>query len=282
MKGSTVHHPSLPLAHLFDEFASLLQWQWLKPPASASDTLCASNPALSFIGHFNAQQGHLVTVLEDLSQLPKHSSPEKLLIVAATHPPLAAEIMKTQLPLLYSPLVSTAVVNHLAPYLYQKLSPQLVVHGVYLDIFGKGVLLCGPSGCGKSRLAMQLLARGHRLIADDAPLFSVYSPQQLIGRCPPELQNLIEVRPLGILDVTSIFGPLSVTAEKPLDLIINLSNSNVAPQTRLLKPDLVQKKLFHHVIPCLNLSFAFGEDSAMLIENAVKVVFAPVSASSLS
>jgi HPr kinase/phosphorylase len=271
------------LTHLFDELAPLLQWRWLKPPASASDTLCASSPALSFIGHFNAQQGHLVTVLEDFSQLPKHFSSEKLLIVATgTPPPLPTEIMKTQLPILHSPLVSTTVVNHLTPYLYQKLSPQLAVHGVYLDIFGKGVLICGPSGCGKSRLAIQLLARGHRLIADDAPLFSVYSPQQLIGRCPPKLQNLIEVRPLGILDVTSIFGPLSVTAEKPLDLIINISNSNIAPQTRLLKPDLVQKKLFHHAIPCLNLSFAFGEDSAMLIENAVKVAFASVSASSLS
>ncbi|MBI3344421.1 MAG: hypothetical protein HY028_06165 [Gammaproteobacteria bacterium] len=98
----------------------------------------------------------------------------------------------------------------------------LTVHGVLMEICGLGVLIRGPSGIGKGELALELISRGHRLIADDAPQISVSTSNSLSGNCPPLLRNLLEVRGLGVLNVAALFGEQAVASNTPLQLIVTL------------------------------------------------------------
>lgn len=98
---------------------------------------------------------------------------------------------------------------------------QTVPHGTLLDVHDVGVLLRGDPGTGKSELALELLTRGHRLIADDAPLLSIESGA-LVGRCPDALRDLLEVRGLGILNIRILFGPEALTDAHDVDLVIDL------------------------------------------------------------
>ncbi len=263
------------LSSLFQHFHAHFTWKWLQSPG-AQVALCTPSPEFTFIGYFHPDKPHLVNVQAGEGEI-KSRGDEKLIILTDCAS-LSGNLGSTryEMPILATACTSPLIINTLHPYLYEKLAPQFTLHGVLLDIFGKGVLLTGPSGCGKSRLAMQLLARGHRLIADDAPLFSS-TPLKLMGSCPSALQNLLAIRELGITDVTTLYGPLSVMHEKSLDLIINLSNTDAVCLQRLHKLPLKTKKLLHHHIPTFNLPFAFDSDSAMLLENAVKVAFNSLS-----
>lgn len=96
------------------------------------------------------------------------------------------------------------------------------LHGVFIEIFGLGVLIEGRSGSGKSELALELLARGHRLIADDAAEFTIEGAGVVVGRCPALLQGFLEVRGLGILNVQRMFGDSALLAQCKLDLVLQL------------------------------------------------------------
>lgn len=154
----------------------------------------------------------------------------------------------------------------------------VVQHGVFLDIFDKGVLLMGPSGCGKSDCALQLLARGHRLIADDAPTFYRTQTNQIIGFCPERIQNALEIRALGIIDVRQLFGENAVLSEKNLDLIVHLAKLNPCDvTTRKLQIELHHQTILDVPIPTLSIPLVLGQNLAILIECAVRLAFAPKS-----
>lgn len=99
---------------------------------------------------------------------------------------------------------------------------RVTLHGVLIEIFGLGVLLAGRSGVGKSELALEMLARGHRLVADDAAEFELAGDGRVVGRCPPLLYGFLEVRGLGVLHVGRMFGEPALRASKALDLILRL------------------------------------------------------------
>jgi len=104
------------------------------------------------------------------------------------------------IPLLSSPLEAAQVIDMLRLYLGKKLAPKISMHGVFMDVLGIGVLLIGESGLGKSELALELISRGHGLVADDVVELSRTAPNVVEGQCPTLLQNLLEVRGLGLLD----------------------------------------------------------------------------------
>lgn len=137
---------------------------------------------------------------------------EELLVAAETH----------GCPVLMSAARSSTTINTLHAFLDEKLAPRVRVHGVYVDVFGVGLLLLGPSGIGKSECALELVQRGHRLVADDIVDFMLKPPAAIYGAALELLQNHLEVRGLGVLNIKDLFGVASVRDSKRLDLVIQL------------------------------------------------------------
>ena len=146
----------------------------------------------------------------------------------------------------------------------------LTVYGVLLEIYGLGVLVTGPSGVGKSELALELLSRGHRLVADDAVELRHAGNSCLIGSSPELLTGFIEARGLGILDAQQLFGPAAVASRARLDLIIDLHERPSPAQTNLAYARLHGMRgaqtLLGQPIPVISLSYRLGHNLAVLAE----------------
>ena len=162
-------------------------------------------------------------------------------------------------------------------YLQHSLGTQALLHGVFVDIFGKGTMLMGNSGIGKSQCALELLNREHRLIADDVVIFHPIAGVGVMGFCPERLQNLLHIRSLGIIDVMQRFGPCAVISNKRLDLFIELNNN--FSEACQLEPKLVNKTILGYNIPFLTLSLALCKNAGILIESAVQCAFSEKSKS---
>ena len=119
----------------------------------------------------------------------------------AAHPQIVSVCNEKNIPLLTTSLPAAQVIDYLRVYLSKKLAIRVTMHGVFMDVLGVGVLITGESGLGKSELGLELISRNHGLIADDAVEFSRIAPNMIEGRCPALLQNLLEVRGLGLLDI---------------------------------------------------------------------------------
>ncbi len=147
--------------------------------------------------------------------------------------------------------------------------PGVTLHGVFLNVRGIGVLLRGASGVGKSELALELLTRGHRLIADDAADFS-YQKNQVIGRCPPILKGFIEARSLGIVNVRRLYGERALSASAVLDLVITLDAPQTIEETGMerLSGRRGQCEVLGVMIPEVSIPIRLGHNLAVLVEAA--------------
>ncbi len=125
-------------------------------------------------------------------------------------------------PLLKSEKITTVLVNDITTYQSEILAPTEVMHGVLMDIFGIGILIKGKSGIGKSEIALELVNRGHRLVADDSVIIKNIN-DQVVGRSPENIRYYMEIRGIGIIDVQRMFGPGSIRPEKRIDIIAELS-----------------------------------------------------------
>jgi HPr kinase/phosphorylase len=121
-----------------------------------------------------------------------------------------------------TPLVAASVIDHLRIYLSRELAEKISLHGVFMDVLGIGVFITGSSAAGKSELALELISRGHGLVADDIVEFSRVAPTVLEGRCPEVLKDFLEVRGLGILNIRTIFGETACRRKMRLRLIVHL------------------------------------------------------------
>lgn len=174
-----------------------------------------------------------------------------------------------QLPLLASPLDAAQLIDLLRIYLGKRLAPSTTMHGVFMDVLGLGVLITGESGLGKSELALELITRGHGLIADDAVELSRTAPNIIEGYCPPLLQNLLEVRGLGLLDIRTIFGETSVRRKMTLKLIVQLLRTSSDTFERLPIQDLTQN-ILDVPIRRVKVQVAAGRNLAVLVEAAAR------------
>lgn len=138
------------------------------------------------------------------------------------HPFISKICNELNIPLLSTPLQAAQVIDYLRVYLSKKLALRITMHGVFMDVLGVGVLITGESGLGKSELGLELISRNHGLVADDAVEFFRIAPHMVEGRCPTLLQNLLEVRGLGLLDIKTIFGETAVRRKMRLKLIVHL------------------------------------------------------------
>ncbi len=145
------------------------------------------------------------------------------------------------------------------------------VHGVLMRVHGVGVLLTGASGVGKSELALELLSRGHRLVADDAAEFDI-TRGHVHGRCPRLLQGFIEARSLGILNVRRLYGRRSVASSTRLDLIIALDTPGTHEETGLerLSGQRSVREVLGHPVPVISIPIRLGHNLAVLVEAACR------------
>lgn len=172
-------------------------------------------------------------------------------------------------PLLTTSLTAAQTIDLLRIYLGKRLAPKTTVHGVFMDVLGLGVLIMGESGLGKSELALELISRGHGLVADDAVELMRTAPNMIEGQCPPLLQNLLEVRGLGLLDIRTIFGETSVRRKKKLKLIVQLVRTTPDTFERLPIQDQTQDVLGIPIRRVM-LQVAAGRNLAVLVEAAVR------------
>lgn len=194
------------------------------------------------------------------------------LIVASTTPvpsELIAFCAERTIPLLHTRYDAAELIDVLRVYLTKRLAPSTLMHGVFLDVLGLGVLITGESGLGKSELALELISRGHGLVADDAVELSRTAPNLIEGHCPPLIQNLLEVRGLGLLDIRTIFGETSVRRKMSLRLIVHLLRSNSENFERLPIQQQTQDILGVPIRQVM-LQVAAGRNLAVLVEAAVR------------
>ena len=157
-------------------------------------------------------------------------------------------------------------------YLQRVLAVSTMKHGVFLDVFEIGVLLTGSSGLGKSELALELISRGHSLVADDAVELHRTSPEVLEGRCPTMLRDFLEVRGLGVLNIRHIFGETSIRPKKQLKLIINLVPADDEDMKQLDRLSIRSEteSILNVRIRAVTLPVAAGRNLAVLVEAAVR------------
>ena len=175
-------------------------------------------------------------------------------------------------PLFTSPMQSPMLMDLLSHYLKQRMAETTSLHGVFIEVQGFGVLIKGNAAIGKSELALELITRGHRLIADDIVDFYRIAPERIEGRCPVLLQDFLEVRGLGILNIRALFGDNAVKPTKPLDLIIALEMADLHKPQEL---DRLNIKMQHERVLEVNIAkvvipIAAGRNIAVLVEVAVR------------
>ncbi len=170
-----------------------------------------------------------------------------------------------------TPHASAGVVDQLRLYLSRQLAEKISLHGVFMDVLGLGVFITGDSGAGKSELALELISRGHGLVADDAVEFSRIAPTVLEGRCPALLQDFIEVRGLGILNIRTIFGETACRRKMRLRLVVHLERR--APgqgDPERLPLHRESQTILGVEVPRTILPVAAGRNLAVLLEGAVR------------
>ena len=230
---------------LFEEHREALQWEWIAGhahPERRFDEAAVRNAqsAADLVGYLNYIHPYRVQIVgrREVAYL-NEASPEvaerrisrivtlepPVLIVADDQVPpdkLVAMCDRADIPLFSTVESAGHVIDVVRSYLSQHFAERTTRHGVFMDILGLGVLLTGESGLGKSELGLELISRGHGLVADDAvDLFRV-SQTSLDGRCPELLLNLLEVRGIGLLDIKAIFGETAVRRKMRLKLIVHL------------------------------------------------------------
>ncbi len=176
-----------------------------------------------------------------------------------------------QIPLLTTPISAAQLIDFLRVFLNKWLAPICTMHGVFMDVLGMGVLIRGESGLGKSELGLELISRGHGLVADDVVEFARVAPNLIEGRCPDLLRNLLEVRGLGLLDIKTIFGETAVRRKMRLKLVVHLRRR---ASIELKQERLPMRAEFEQVlglpIRTVTLPVAAGRNLAVLLEAAVR------------
>ncbi|GAM15820.1 MULTISPECIES: HPr(Ser) kinase/phosphatase [Bacillaceae] len=175
---------------------------------------------------------------------------------------------RESVPLLRSKQKTTRLSSHLTNYLESKLAPTTAVHGVLVDLYGIGVLITGKSGVGKSETALELVKRGHRLVADDCVEIRQEDIGTLVGNSPDLIEHLLEIRGVGIINVMTLFGAGAVRSHKRISLIIDLEIWDQKKSYDRLGLDEEKMKILDTDITKLTIPVRPGRNLAVIIEVA--------------
>jgi HPr kinase/phosphorylase len=285
--------PVHSLQGLVEHVGPRLRLRWLTPPPSACLPLLGGAPGQtvqSLVGSLNCIHPNRLQVLGEaemahLADLSAPSFDETIGRLFAARPAaiiFASDIepqavffelaQATGTTLLGSSASDVEIVDRLQYFLTHALAERTTVHGVFLEVLGMGVLLVGDPGVGKSELALEMITRGHRLIADDAPQFARITPESLEGSCPQVLRDFLEVRGLGVLNIRAMFGEGAVRQRETLNLIVSMRSfeSNELAQIDRLHGSLSSRTILSVAVPEITLPVAPGRNLAVLLETAVR------------
>jgi len=284
--------PRLSVQRLFDDRRARLGLAWAAGAAGAAREFTGEmlhKPGVGLIGHLNLIHPLLAQVLGPREVEYVEQLSGEVQATAAAHmmggdticviigdglaapAVLVAAAERAGTPLIVSAAPSQHVINVLRPYMQQELGEVTTLHGVFLDVLEIGVLITGDSSIGKSELALELISRGHGLVADDVVELQQIGPETIQGRCPPMLRDFLEVRGLGVLNIRSIFGETAVRPRKVLRLMVQLDTpvAGLEPRDRLATRSGTQDILGVE-IPTVTLAVAPGRNLAVLVEAAVR------------
>lgn len=206
--------------------------------------------------------------IESICELPVAA----FVITKGQAPPddIVRECRRRAIPLLVSDRTTSVVIQSITRVLEDSLAPSTTLHGVLVDVYGMGVLLLGESGIGKSECALDLVHRGHRLVADDAVEIRRYPSGALVGRAAEMIRYHMELRGIGIINIKHLFGVSAVRGSKSIELVIELQRWDPAKKYDRLGLDGETYAILDRALPLLRLPVASGRNLALLIEIAAR------------
>jgi len=270
------------VARLHDDNREALSLTWVAGRDGGTAVRREAATAAALIGHLNLTHPNSVQVIgayeagivTGFIERLFESHPAAIIIADGVTPPatLVEAATRAHTPLFSSPLPAPRVIEKLTRYLAKALAETEERHGVFMDVLGLGVLITGDSGVGKSELGIELISRGHGLVADDVVDLSRIGDGGIEGRCPPMLKDFIEVRGLGLLNIRTIFGETAVRRKMKLRLITHLAKplpGGKDPAERLPLTELSEEILGVTVRKVI-IPVAAGRNLAVLVEAAVR------------
>lgn len=279
---------------LFEEFRAKLRWHWVAG-LDASErrfdevAVRAARSGADLVGYLNYIHPYRVQILGErevayLSNCVSGDRARRISRIVTLEPPvlvlcdgqtapdeLVAMCERAQIPMFATNDSAAFVIDVLRAYLSRHFADRTTMHGVFMDILGLGVLITGESGLGKSELGLELISRGNGLVADDAVDLYRINQTAIEGRCPELLQNLLEVRGIGLLDIRAIFGETAVRRKMRLKLIVHLVRKETMERDyeRLPHEPLTQDVLGVPVRKVV-IQVVAGRNIAVLVEAAVR------------
>lgn len=183
-------------------------------------------------------------------------------------PELLDATNRNGVPLLSTPETTSSLVARLVSFMNVEMAPRITRHGVLVEVYGEGILLVGDSGVGKSETAIELIKRGHRLIADDAVIIKRVSAISLVGEAPDNIKHFIELRGIGIINARRIFGMGAVKVTEKIDMVINLELWDQQKTYDRMGIDNEYTEILGIKVPVLTIPVKPGRNLAVIIEVA--------------
>ncbi|GHA72923.1 HPr kinase/phosphorylase [Formosimonas limnophila] len=279
------------ISTLYNDVAERLELTWCAGKDGAFRILAKSRVASAdLVGHLNLIHSARIQIIgkaelvyfdwltperrfEYLNDFLVYGEPPAIIVGDSLTPPdfMVSWCNEHAIPLFASPESSADLIDYLRVYFNRQFAEQTTRHGVLMDVLGVGVLIFGESGLGKSELALELISRGHGLVADDAVELLRTAPDYIEGRCPPLLQNLLEVRGIGLLDIKMIFGETAVRRKIKLRLIVQLvRRAELENHYERLPSQALTEEVLGVDIRKVVLPVAAGRNLAVLLEAAVR------------
>ncbi len=246
-----VNRPGLPLIGFFDHF---------------------EKDRLEIIGKVEYHYLGQLSAEERFTALSRFFHEKPVAVILSSGLPVYPELLRAaaemEIPLLRTAQKTSDFMASLISYLNVALAPRLTRHGVLVDIYGEGILLLGDSGIGKSETAIELLKRGHRLIADDAVEIKRVSSKTLVGSAPEIIRHYVELRGIGIVDVCRLFGMGSVANTAKIELIVNLEHWEQGKMYDRLGLENETTEILGVRIPSVTIPVSPGRNMAVVLEIA--------------
>jgi len=245
-----------------------------------------NRPALQFAGffdYFDSERLQIVgivefTYLERLDPESRRTNIRKTFekkipgLIMCRNLPLLPEMeefaKEFDVPVFQSHENTTELSGELSSWLRTQMAPRTQIHGVFLDVYGIGVLIIGDSGVGKSETALEMIKRGHRFVADDAVEIRRVSHQTLVGSCPKKIQYFLELRGIGIIDVQRMYGVESVRATQAVELIIKLEMWDDQKQYDRIGLTYDEMEILGNKVTCHSVPIRPGRNLAIICEAA--------------